>query len=1142
MSNNTPVQGEIYTTGKFKIYRSSAGSGKTFTLTKEYLKLALATPGIEGFSPFYFRFILAVTFTNDAASEMKERILNNLSEISHLKEGEKHDMLALIQEELKLEYPELDLGEKELKIRASALHETILHRYTDFSVSTIDAFSNRVVQSFKKDLNLPYNYDIVLEVDELLEEASDLLQDQIGTDNEIEIGNLLVEFAIKKADEESSWYIDDALKKFGKQLFNEERIEHIEAISDLKPTAFKKIIANIYKYIAGVDKELMALGETALDLIKSNGISEAALARGKQGIAGFFNKAASSGSTIIELNLNNSYIKKTLEDDKWTSGKANAAEKSAIDGIKVQLSEIYYQIERLAIAETGNYIIASNLKRNIYLLATVNELNKKINEIKEEKNQVHISDFNRKINQIVEEEPVPYIYERLGDRFKHILIDEFQDTSRMQWHNLIPLVLNALGLNMGNLIVGDAKQAIYRWRGGKADMLVNLPAVPTAPLDSVIAMEAEALKQHHLPLALSINRRSKANVIRFNNQFFTELKDKYAADFPALSGFYDDVAQETTKKEGGFVKMEFIQQKLSKAISKEATFQRVFTHITDLVQSGEFQYSDIAILVRSNRDGAFLAERLMENNINVVSNESLLLHNSPLIKFITGFLRVIAFPVYPVLKIELIEFLDQHFQKLDSKRETIGGEAYSELSGILQENDLYQFFEWLNEFFGADLQVRGIQFRTLYEITEELIRQFQLHFETEQQVYIQKFLDVVLSFSTKKGNSLLDFIDYWDNQEGKISVSSPGKSTAVRIMTIHKSKGLQFPVVILPFANWTLKPQTFETRWFDWHNPNISGDLHSVILPVKSDLEKTVLANEYLNEIEQVFLDAINVLYVGFTRPEAALIVISDEKENSKSESSVADLLYNYSASLPAEKQLEDVEIEVVTESKESATVKVISSLPLGELPQAKDTVELKAESEEKPDSEDSKVQTYELKEFIHTSNTNKIRMRKNTLRYDDSNISLKEIFSSRKEGLLIHYAFEKVKYREDIPQAVLDLVHEGLIDTDVAARYEKKMLEATHLPEIAPYFEKSNKLKIKNEKEIILSGRGKATGASLRPDRIVRLDDELVIIDYKTGKENEEKYAQQLKGYAKAFKDMGYQKIKMFILYTELLQVTEVK
>ncbi|MEM1137845.1 MAG: UvrD-helicase domain-containing protein, partial [Bacteroidota bacterium] len=734
------------TTGKFKIYRSSAGSGKTFTLTKEYLKLALATPGNENFSPFYFRHILAVTFTNDAAKEMKERILGNLSSIAHLPEGEKYDMLNLILEELQEEYPQLKLDADELKRRAALLHETILHRYTDFSVSTIDAFSNRVVQSFKKDLNLPYNYDIVLEVDELLEEAADLLQDQIGTEEGKEISNLLVEFALNKAEEESSWYIDEALKEFGKQLFIEDRLAHIESISELMPASFKQIISKIYQYLKKVDSDLIGLGRSALDLIKANSIRPEAFARGKQGIAGFFAKAASSSAILSELNLSNSYILKTIEDDKWTSGKADAAEKAAIESIKGTLMALYYRIVALAEAEKGNYIIINSLKKNIYLIATINELGRKVSEIKAEKHQVHIADFNQKINQIVEEEPVPYIYERLGDRYKHILIDEFQDTSRMQWHNLIPLVLNALGLNMANLVVGDAKQAIYRWRGGKADMLVSLPDIPTAPPESVIAQEAVAFKLHQQALSLSTNRRSKDDIINFNNLFFETLKTRFSLQYPSLKDFYEDVEQACNNKPGGLIKLEFIQSGIARSLFEAATFNRVLTQINELVASGIYQHADIAILVRNNRAGAFLAEKLMEHNIHVVSDESLLLHNSPIIKFITGFLSVIAFPVNPVLKMELIEFLDQHYQKIIPGGKVLNGIVYNQLGEILKQHDLFQFFEWLNEFFGATLQVRGIQFRTLYEMTEELIRQFQLYYEVPQQVYLQKFLDIVLSF------------------------------------------------------------------------------------------------------------------------------------------------------------------------------------------------------------------------------------------------------------------------------------------------------------------------------------------------------------------------------------------------------------
>jgi len=1120
---------------KFNIYRSSAGSGKTFTLTKEYLKLVLSTPGEHKFSSFYFRNILAVTFTNDAANEMKERILDNLKEISELPEGKAHVMLSMILEELKMEYPENDWQEETLKSAARQVHETILHNYADFAVSTIDAFSSKVVKSFKKDLNLPYNFEIELDTEELIDEAVDLLQTEIGREHAKELTYFLVDFAKKKADSETSWYIDDALKKFANQLFKEDHSQQVEALAAIAPTDFIKIIKNLYKYINGIDKAVQHIGENALNLLYAYDIDYTDLFQGNRGIGGLFNKAK-NGAKLHDLRVDGAYTLKFVHEDKLCRKGLSKEKEIALENIKYNLIDLYQRLEHLVNKELSDYILATNLAKNIYLLATINELKKMVDDIKSEKHIVHISDFNKRINEIVEEEPVPYIYERLGERYKHILIDEFQDTSKMQWHNLIPLLLNALGQNMSNLVVGDAKQAIYRWRGGKANMLVDLPKVPTLEGNSILAPELTLLEKQENPLQLAVNRRSHDNVVKFNNAIFTWTKTEFSNVYQALTDFYKDVAQETNNKTGGRVLLEFFGAKAKKDAYALAVFERTYFYIKQLTENENLSLADIAILVRSNDKGAFLAEKLIEKGINVVSNDSLLLANAAVVNFIIDFLKVIAFPVNPLLKIELIQFLEIHYK--EKTHQPLQGKEYCGLKEIIGKNDLANFFEWLNEKYGASLEPRGIQFRTIYEIAEELIRQFQLGAEEEQQIYLQKLLDVILNFSTKKGNSILEFLDYWELKKKKLSVTSPGKSNAVRVMTIHKSKGLQFPVVLMPFADWDFKGKQSE-KWFTLRGistevpseATFPGQLQQIILNLNEQLEKTVVAEQYRQENEQQFIENINLLYVGFTRAEKCLIAFSKAKDFSKNSTvpkSVSELLFAYANTLGLETSDEVVRIENEAEEEVSFSAYKVYDAPLA--------------SEAKQEDVAASISHYNLDVFIHTSSLNKIRLRKNTLRYDDSDISLNEIFSARKEGILVHYAFEKVKFKEDIPKAVADLHKEGLILESEVANYQEKMQKVVDLPLIEKYFTQSDKIKVKNEKEIILGGQRASAGKSLRPDRIVRYEDELAIIDYKTGQENEEKYAQQIKSYAAAFRKMGYEQIKLFIVYTEKCIVKQVE
>ncbi|MBX2841328.1 MAG: UvrD-helicase domain-containing protein [Flammeovirgaceae bacterium] len=1122
----------------FKIYKSSAGSGKTFTLTKEYLKLALVAPGmLPNFKPIYFRSILAVTFTNDAANEMKERIMDHLSEIAHLNPGEEQPMLALILSEIPEEYPEVKLSREQVIERAARVHETLLHNYADFSVSTIDAFNNRIVQSFKKDLNLPFNYEVELETDDLLDESTDNLQDEVGAGLDKALSDLIVEFALNKADSNNSWYIDEDLKSFGQNIFNEEKYESIQNLQDLTPRDFQKIKNDLFAYLKKVENQVSAVAEKAYFSIIDQGLNATHFYYSGKGIFAYFENHFKIKKKINELDPN-SYVLKTINEDKWYGSKAQAFEKNVIDSVIDELIAAFHEIEGIKTREMANYMIAYSLRKNIYLLATINELDKKIKEIKADKNLVHISDFNRKINLIVEEEPVPYIYERLGERYNHILIDEFQDTSKMQWHNLIPLMVNALGKGSMTLIVGDAKQAIYRWRGGKSEMLVKLPDLPTAAVTSPLKREAAVFKRQSLIQSLNTNYRSKDNVIHFNNGIFTALRESLIDTFPEVGEFYNEVFQECSGKSGGHVEVEFVEKALPKPSFELLNYAKTLEIIQHVTKDLNYDLSDVAILTRNNGHGAFLAEKLIDDQIPVISSESLLLHNAPEVKFLVDFLRIIHHPTNPTLKADLLLYLSKHYEKLGESFEKIDGARYKEIAEVAKEINLLEFTKLIKEYFNTELYMKSLQFLSIYEITEELIRTFRLNELEKSQIYIQKFLDVVLKFSIKKGNNLLDFLEYWDKKEGKLSISTPKEGNAVRIMSIHKSKGLQFPIVIIPFANWGLQPKPGTTMWRNWNTDKLSKALPSVILTVGKDLERTEFKEDYHQELEATFLDGFNLMYVAFTRAEEKLFMISQDSAKPEALKSIADLLCNYKMLQKGEMISTNEEITIENQKGESSLVNIEKVVFYKDEKPEK----VRKASKNTDETELSSQQILRLEKFYHTESRDKIRMRKSSDRDLEKDISIHDMYSARKQGILLHYAFEKIKYNTDIEKAIATLITEGLINETEQDKIRKSLSAVMKIPEIKRYYDPEAGVKIKNEKELIL-GTKKGKGLqSLRPDRIVRDGKELVIIDYKTGGEDPKKYGKQIRKYARVFKDMGYQDIKMFIVYTELLKASEVK
>ena len=1120
-------------TGNFNVFRSSAGSGKTFTLIKEYLKLALTSPWLgNNFSPYYFKNILVVTFTNYAANEIRERILSKLSDFAELKVGQIDDMLQLIFEELKDQFPKVNFSINELMNRSSQIKDILLHNYSDFSVSTIDSFNNTIVQSFKKDLKLPYNYDLELDTSEILDKATYQLLYRLGLEKEKSLSNFLIEFALKKTDEGNSWLLDEDLKSFGENIFKESKHKIIQELKELNSKDFRDIKSELSKFTNDIEVEVKKIAQTAFNLIINDSISESALFRGKNGIYGYFKKLTLLEKSLSELTPN-SFAKKTVEDNKWYASKATSADKVAIDNISNNLTTAYYKIQAIFNEYISDYIVAHSLRKTIYLLGTIKEFDKEVSAIKEEENIVHISDFNKKINQIVENEPIPYIYERIGEKYRHILIDEFQDTSQMQWHNLIPLLSHSLGERMANMIVGDAKQAIYRWRGGEPEMLVKLPEIPTASSDSVIAQSSYILKQEYNPQHLQTNYRSCQNIIKFNNLFFETTSNNLQKSYKNIKVFYKEVSQKNTSKSGGHVSFTFTGTDKEDYLQFNA--QRTLDLIRKLLEQG-YSKRDITILVRENKNGAFIAEQLLAHDIPVISAESLLLINSWCVKFIINLIQIINNPFQPSLKMELLNFINRELKdrnlewtkKNNSKFKSIKDENtkhltenYLEFQEVASNNSLEYFIEYISDKYSYNLNIVDLQLLTLYELAEEIIRVFGIGKHHNQQIYIQKLLDELLRYETRNGNNLDEFLEYWANKKEKISINSPKSGDAVNIISIHKSKGLQFKVVIMPFADWRTIPNR-AILWQKWRHNNLASKLPVVILGVNKQLKQTQFSNDYLTEMEAIFIEAYNILYVAFTRAEEKLFVISKvAKESKEGEIKNVSMLFHSYINLNSTSKFKIANRILSINENESYDYEEVI-LYKDDLP--------KDNSQEAVNEDNLRINN-----FIHSKAALKVRMKRDDIQELENLLNINEMLSARKNGLLIHYVFEKIKYKEDISNAIKKLVNEGLLNEEEAKFQQERMEEITTLPEIRRYYQKGIGLKVRNERDLFLNEPNNTT--ILRPDRIVFDGDHVVIIDYKTGIEDTSKHKKQLDRYEHLIKKMGYQNISKIIVYTELVK-----
>lgn len=1047
----------------FTVYRSSAGSGKTFTLVREYLKVVLQNPDD-------FRHILAITFTNKAANEMKERVLRNLKLLSGWTKDSGDKKTGELLQQLKAES---GLGETEIVTRSAAVLKKILHQYADFAIGTIDSFSHRIIRTFAHDFGLPVNFTVELDTDELLATAVDLLLDQVGDDRHLT--TLLQNFVETRMEEDKDWDIGKILCEFAKNLLDESAQEHLPKITNLSLEDFNRIAHSIHTRIQAFEKRIRELAGEANGLIGHHEITLTAFSYGNNGIGRYFGKLAAGNFDKIKPN---SYVVKTVTEGKWTSGKVTVQDKIKIAAIRPALEEAFHSIMKEVDTHYPEQMLLRLLGKSIYPLAVLNEIGKILGEFKKQNNLIHISEFNARIARIVLAEPVPFIYERLGEKFHHLLIDEFQDTSAMQWQNFVPLLENALSMGYFNLVVGDGKQAIYRWRNGDVEQFTFLPELFQSKQNPLVRSRERVLVSHFREKHLNTNYRSGKKIIEFNNGFFTFLSN--LLDPPRQRVYMDLVQVPERETEDGYIRIEFLDAGDEGKTFEEINHQKIVEVITGCRNDG-YRLKDVAILCRANHEASGIARFLTEQRLPVVSSESLLLIHSPKVRFIIALLQFLSDPSDPILEAELLAFLQRNGRIKDTEFHTLMVKAGSSVDPqkdfcrILMEN-------------GIAFRSEVLQALPLYDLCEELFRIFSLNLEPDP--YLRFFLEAILKFTSRYPAGVIEFLEWWEKQKEKLSVVIPEGLDAIRIMTIHKAKGLQFPVVIFPFANETLK-NTRKYLWVDLADRQVPG-LPAAILPSVKEMEETEFADLRKEEEQKSLLDLMNLLYVVMTRPEERLYILT-RKPSGQAERKHS--LPSFFASFLQEKELWNDE-RLIYEFGIRIT------LPFSE--------------------EKTEFPTLQFAPVIPGNWRNKIYIRSKAPELWD----VKDPERNRRWGNLLHTIFSRIRDYNDPERILSDLQGSGLIDAGNFPGIMEVVIKALNNPLIRPFFEPG--LNVRMEGEILLPD-----GNVLRPDRVITTDDEAVILDYKTGKPNP-KHGEQLNIYEKRLRELGFRRIRKYLLYFE--------
>ncbi|MFW5706987.1 MAG: UvrD-helicase domain-containing protein, partial [Bacteroidota bacterium] len=615
-------------TKPFIVYKSSAGSGKTYTLVKEYLKIVLENPS-------RIRNILAITFTNAAAAEMKERIIAALGDLSALAGKNENEWPSKSLQLLEAILKESSLPKSEIIHNARVALTLILHNYGEFSVSTIDSFAHRIIRSFAFDLRLPLNFDVELDQNQLLSQAIDLLISRAG--KEPILTNLLVEYIESRTDEERSHYIEYDMGRLAKTLMDEKGTLYVDKLKNLTLEDFSNIHRKLSSSISHFEAQVRHIARQACDLMDQHQVPTQMFYQGNKGIGMYFKRLVQE--PIVKYIQPNTLVQRTIAEDKWIGGKAPADIKAAIDSIKDSLRGFFEQISLLTTEQLPLYKVFMLVKKHLFPMAVLSELEKVIDEIKSENSMLHISDFNKKISEVVAVESAPFIYERIGERYHHFMIDEFQDTSGLQWQNLLPLIDNSLASNHINLVVGDGKQAIYRWRNGDVEQFASLPMIPESIMAQNRPQWQQTLERTYQPFPLDINWRSLPQIIDFNNDFFHFSKQALPE---GLRPIYQGHEQKKhPAKSGGFVQIDFLGDVRERDLDYTGhTHEHILKTITQLREKGH-PLNDITILCRSNREASAIARFLLENGLSVISSESLLLSQSAKVNFILAVMKLI---------------------------------------------------------------------------------------------------------------------------------------------------------------------------------------------------------------------------------------------------------------------------------------------------------------------------------------------------------------------------------------------------------------------------------------------------------------------------------------------------------------------
>jgi uvrD/REP helicase len=1065
------------------VYKASAGSGKTFTLAVEYIKLLILNPRA-------YRNILAVTFTNKATTEMKERILSQLYGI-WINDKSSKAYLEKITEEL-------GMPQEQIRMAAGKALHLMIHDYSRFRVETIDSFFQSVMRNLARELELGANLTIELNNMEVLSDAVDSMIERLNRQSPVLYW--LLEYIEERIADDKRWNVSGEIKNFGRNIFDEGYIEKGDGLR--RKLQDKDCIKNYRRTLQAIETEALeqmkGFADQFFGILESNGLAIDNLANKSKGVSSYFSKLQMGK---LDDSLRNATVEKHLASPENWSSKSSPRRNAITELAAAELIPLLQTAEEFR--NKNNMLVNScqlSLRyiNNVRLLANIDEEVRRLNY---ENNRFLLSDTNVLLHNLVHDGDSSFVFEKIGTTIRNVMIDEFQDTSRMQWDNFRLLLLEGLSQGENSLIVGDVKQSIYRWRNGDWGILNGLKDhIESFPINVK---------------TLTTNRRSAGNIIEFNNKVFTAachtLNDIYKSEqgeeCKDLKEAYVDVCQEKDKDpDEGYVKVTFLTEKEEMAYVED-TLQQLANETQLLVTAG-IQLKDIAILVRKNKTIPLVADYFDKNTpYKIVSDEAFQLNASLAICMIMDGLRYLSNPENRIAKAQLAAAYQNEILKNNIDLNTL----------LLNDIDEYLPVSFIE-------QQKKLRLMPLYELVEKLFGLFEMSRIKQQDAYLCAFFDAVVEYLQNNSSEMSAFIAFWEETLSQKTIPS-GEVEGIRIISIHKSKGLEYHTVLLPFCDWNMEKERSLTHLI-WCTPKVAPFNNLDIVPVNysTAMQQSIYREEYLNERLQLWVDNLNLLYVAFTRAKKNLIIWG--KDGLKG--TVSELLQQAMG-----------QISIPQHEHDSSHLE-------------------KSEDNTDTDNIAYEMGTLYLSEEKRTDGIIKNKLLMNPekiplhLESLESNIEFKQSNRSAefirgeeetgeryiRQGQLLHNLFSVIRTQDDIPSAIERLRFEGIIESAEQERQIKKLTEwALNHPLVKEWY--SGNWELYNECAIIYKEKGELQ--TRRPDRVMMKDGKVVVVDFKFGKKRTD-YNKQVRDYMNLLSDMGYENIRGYLWYVFDNEFVEVK